>query len=99
MRRRWTTKEIETACAMYRAGADVSSIVKTVGHPKSSVWTVLRRHGVRRRRVWQPEEDAALLRWQPLTHIAQEMGRTADAVRKRRQRLREQEELRWRDST
>ncbi|NMP24037.1 helix-turn-helix domain-containing protein [Sulfobacillus harzensis] len=91
MRRRWTTHEIDRALALYRAGLPVTVIGRVVGHPASSVHGLMRRRGLRRRRRWEPQDDAQLVAWKSLTQIARELERSPEAVRKRRQRLQQME--------
>jgi hypothetical protein len=90
--RRWTTGAIGQAVQMYREGRPVTEIAAVVGHSESSIRSLMSQRRVYRRgAAWSPDQDAALREWRNLAQLAACWGRSVDAVRKRRERLRKRD--------
>lgn len=94
--RPWTTEELQHLREMYTEGADPADIAAAIGRTKGAVvqcaalngWT----SGASKQKAWTYNEEYRLVqRWRQgatLGELAEELGRSADAIKQRLIRLR-----------
>lgn len=84
----WTMAEVKRLDELRDAGVSIAECARRLGRTVPSINHSIRKHALGRRHWWSEEHDQLVRTLLPCREVAEDLGRTEDAVRTRAHRIR-----------